>query len=185
MPLSELAVTLRSPRLALGGLLVVMWSVVTLPSSMLFAGIGFGWILLALAWIDRKTMLLPDFLTLPLAVAGLAVILVIAPERMLDHVMGMAMGFVGLSLVSWGYRIVRRREGLGGGDAKLLGALGAWLGWQGLPSVLLLAAFGGLLAVLLQAMRGLPVRVDRPMPFGPWLCLGGWLVWLYGPLIPR
>jgi leader peptidase (prepilin peptidase)/N-methyltransferase len=68
------------------------------------------------------------------------------------------------------------------GDAKLLAAGGAWVSWEGLPSVLLLACAAALAWVLMMRWRGVAVTLDRSIPFGPTLCLGTWLVWLYGPL---
>lgn len=72
---------------------------------------------------------------------------------------------------------------MGQGDAKLVAALGAWVGWQGLPTVMLYAAIGGLIVAAVLAARGESVSRERALPFGPYLCAGGWLVWLYGPLI--
>jgi leader peptidase (prepilin peptidase)/N-methyltransferase len=184
MELVELPAATRSPAFLMGAIIVAGWSIVSLPYPLCFVGFGFGGVLLSLAWIDQKSLLLPDLLTLPLGLAGLAVSFTVNPARFSDQVIGLIAGFAGMALLAWLYRIVRRREGLGGGDAKLLGALGAWVGWQGLPTVLMLAALTGLFAVGIQRLRGRPLHSDRPLPFGPWLCLGGWLVWLYGPLIP-
>ncbi|MFZ5789558.1 MAG: prepilin peptidase [Pseudomonadota bacterium] len=148
------------------------------------ATIGLGAALLTLAWIDWRTRLLPDILTLPLGAAGFLVTWLAEPTVVVDHLIGAAAGFGVLSALSYVYLLARRRDGLGGGDAKLLGAIGAWVGWQGLPTVMLYAAMGGLAWALIGALRGRSLRLDARLPFGPWLCLGGWLVWLYGPLVP-
>jgi prepilin signal peptidase PulO-like enzyme (type II secretory pathway) len=81
----------------------------------------------------------------------------------------------------WRAETVRGRVGLGGGDAKLFAAIGAWIGWPGLPSVLLISGFAGLTYAFLRG-RGRLRPHDR-IPFGPALALGGWIVWLYGPLV--
>ncbi|HVX58009.1 MAG TPA: A24 family peptidase, partial [Candidatus Saccharimonadales bacterium] len=73
-------------------------------------------------------------------------------------------------------------EGIGLGDAKLLAAAGAWVGWEGLPSVVLLAALGGLLFVLGRSLRRRTMSATDRIAFGTCLCGGLWLVWLYGPL---
>jgi leader peptidase (prepilin peptidase)/N-methyltransferase len=91
-----------------------------------------------------------------------------------------AAGFAALFAVAWGYRALRGRAGLGLGDAKLLAAAGAWLGMEALPSVMLWACGSALLAVLIAAAFRLPVEGATRIPFGPFLALGFWIVWLYG-----
>jgi leader peptidase (prepilin peptidase)/N-methyltransferase len=172
------------PAVELAALTVALWSAAVTPGWIAWAGAGLGWTLLALAWIDWQHYLLPDALTLPLAVAGLAVAWLIDPERLLHHAIGVVAGFAGFGALTWLYRKLRGRSGLGGGDAKLLGAFGAWVAWWGLPTIVLYAALSGLLLVLAQAARGQRLGLGHRLPFGPHLCLGGWLVWLYGPLIP-
>lgn len=97
-------------------------------------------------------------------------------------------GFAVFAFIAKLYRRIRGRDGLGLGDAKLLGALGAWVGWQGLPTVVLYAAGAGLLWALARSLvrpgRFKPLDPKQRLPFGPFLCLAGWLVWLYGPLTP-
>jgi leader peptidase (prepilin peptidase)/N-methyltransferase len=126
---------------------------------------------------------LPDALVLPLIPAGLLVAWLIDPALLPDHLIGAAAGFAVFAAVAWGYRALRGRDGLGGGDVKLLGALGAWVAWQGLPTVVLYAAVSGLLWVLVLSALGKRVHLGRRIPFGLHLCIGGWLVWLYGPLL--
>jgi leader peptidase (prepilin peptidase) / N-methyltransferase len=140
-----------------------------------------GWWLLALGWIDWRRAVLPDVLTLPLIALGLAAI-ALAPDELWDRVCGAAAGFLGLWAVASLYRRLRGRDGLGLGDAKLFAASGAWVGASGLPSVLA----GGALAALAAAggMMLTGTRLDRhaTLPFGPFLALATWLVWLFGPL---
>ncbi len=85
--------------------------------------------------------------------------------------------------MAWLYRRIRRRRGIGLGDAKLLAAIGAWVTWTGLPTVLLYAAVSGLVYAAAARLAGHRLGAASPIPFGPHLCLGGWLVWLYGPLM--
>jgi len=173
------------PAVELAALGVALWSTAVAPDWIAWAGAGLGWTLLTLGWIDWRHYLLPDALTLPLAAAGLVVAGLIDPDRLLHHIIGLGAGFGGFAAVAWLYRRWRGRSGLGGGDAKLLGALGAWVAWWGLPTVVLYAALSGLALVLAQAARGQRVTLGHRLPFGPHLCLAGWLVWLYGPLLPN
>lgn len=130
-----------------------------------------GWILLALAVLDARHFWLPDALTLPLAFLGLTVGAFTTEAVDMDRWIGAAAGYGALLAIALGYRALRGREGLGLGDAKLLGAIGAWTGWQALPFVLLLASVGGLGWVGLNALRGQEVRGDMRLPLGTLLCL--------------
>ena len=141
-----------------------------------------GWVLLTLAVIDWRHFLLPDSLTLPLIAGGLLVVWYLNPESLVDHGIGAAAGFLLLVIVATAYRRLRKREGIGLGDAKLLASAGAWLGWQGLSSVVLIAAATGLAGALLQARLAGQLDAKRPVPFGSYLAGGFWLVWLYGPM---
>src|SRR4029077_11636243 len=99
-----------------------------------------GWWLLALGWIDLRCWLLPDALTLPLIIAGLVAGFLFNPDQLTDRALGAALGYLTLMAIAALYRAFRDREGLGGGDAKLLAASGAWLGATALPEVILFAA---------------------------------------------
>jgi leader peptidase (prepilin peptidase)/N-methyltransferase len=142
----------------------------------------YGWTLLALAWIDQRHQLLPDALTLPLLPAGLAVAWTAVGNAWPDHLIGAVSGFAAFYAIGVAYRHLRKRPGLGLGDAKLLAGIGAWVAWQGLASVVLLAALSGLLLVLARRFSGRPLELAERLPFGPHLALGGWLVWLHGPV---
>jgi leader peptidase (prepilin peptidase)/N-methyltransferase len=88
-----------------------------------------------------------------------------------------------LAAAAYLYRLLRNREGLGLGDAKLMAAIGAWVGWQQLPSVLLFASLLGLLFAVAMSFRGRRISLSDRLPFGAFLAAGGWLVWLHGPLM--
>jgi len=142
-----------------------------------------GWWLLTLAWIDVRCWLLPDSLTLPLIIAGLAAAAAFDPEGLTDRAFGAAAGYLGLRMVALIYRALRGRDGLGGGDAKLLAAAGAWVGLRALPQVVLLAALAGLLAAACLRLSGIRLDAQSAIPFGPFLALAIWLLWLTPALI--
>jgi leader peptidase (prepilin peptidase)/N-methyltransferase len=142
------------------------------------------WALIALTFIDFDHQLLPDDLTLPLLWLGLLVNVdgVFAPLS--SAVIGAAAGYLSLWLVYHGFRLLTGKEGMGYGDFKLFAVLGAWLGWQQLPLIILAASFVG-------AITGLAFILifgrDRhlPIPFGPFLCVAGWIAMLWGEVISR
>lgn len=170
------------PGIELAALAIAAWSISMLPGWLAWAGAGFGWALLVLAVIDARDFLLPDVLTLPLAAAGLAVAWLVHPPALADHLIGGLAGAGSFALIAWLYRRIRRRDGLGWGDVKLFGALGCWTGWQGVPTILLFAALTGLIWVVALRLTGRKLTAGTHLPFGPFLCWAGWLVWLYGPL---
>lgn len=169
--------------IAFGVILVPAWSVGVAGLSWAgLLGVGLGWALLWLAIIDVRSLLLPDKITLPLIVAGLAAGYALHPALFLDHLIGATAGYLALWSVGFVYKALRGHSGLGLGDAKLFAAAGAWLTWQGLPTVLAIASFAGLaMALIARSMDG-RAAPDKQMPFGPPLALGIWLVWLYGPI---
>lgn len=147
-----------------------------------------GWGLLALAVTDWRVLLLPDALTLPLIALGLGATFRLDAGALADHAIGAVAGWGAFAGLAWLYRILRGREGLGGGDATLLAAGGAWLGWAALPGVVLLASLLGLAEALLRRVRpgeegGAGPAGPGRIAFGPWLAAAIWLSWLYGPLI--
>jgi leader peptidase (prepilin peptidase)/N-methyltransferase len=167
----------------LAALGVAAWAITETSVWILAATCLFGWWLLLLATIDWRVFLLPDVLTLPLAVTGIAISYALDPASLPNHLIGGFAGFTAFATLAFAYSRLRGREGLGLGDAKLMGALGAWLGWQGLASALLMAAVAGLIFVLSRSAIERRLAPTDPIPFGTFLALGGWLVWLYGPLI--
>ena len=163
----------------IGGL--VFW-LMPLPAAALIAVAL--WVLLALAVLDARHFWLPDALTLPLAALGLTLGDWVLPAPFWDRMIGAVVGYGGMFLLAVAYRRLRGREGLGLGDAKLLGAIGAWLGWTLLPMVLLFASLGGLLWALALLLRGRSVSGATRLPFGTFLCLAAvpaaWLGWSLG-----
>jgi leader peptidase (prepilin peptidase) / N-methyltransferase len=141
-----------------------------------------GWSLLLIAAVDARHFWLPDWLTLPLLAGGLAATALFDRPALIDHLIGAAAGFAVLWGIAALYRRTRGREGLGGGDFRLLAAAGAWTGWMGLPSVLLWASVAGLSLVLARLVLKQPVSAEDRLPFGVFLALGIWMTWLYGPL---
>lgn len=175
------------PAIELAAVAIALWSVLATDSEAVWASCGLGWTLLALAWIDLRHFVLPDFLTLPLIAAGLLVTWWLEPGALLDHVVGAAVGLTFVIIVRQIYAMVRNREGIGLGDAKLLAAAGAFVSWEGLPSVVAVGAVAGLGTALadgvLRRRRGdASISLSDRVPFGTFLCLGTWIVWLYGPL---
>jgi leader peptidase (prepilin peptidase) / N-methyltransferase len=149
-------------------------------------GVLVTWVLIALTGIDIDHQLLPDGITLPLIWAGLLAAATIGPHpgaslpvSPRDAIVGAVAGYLSLWLVYHAFRLITGKEGMGYGDFKLFGALGAWMGWKVLPLIILLsAATGAILGVSMILLRGR----DRaaPMPFGPYLAAAGWLAMLYG-----
>jgi leader peptidase (prepilin peptidase) / N-methyltransferase len=144
-------------------------------------GAAFGWALLTLAVLDAEHFWLPDAVTLPLLGAGLALGLRFDPP-FLDRLIGAVAGFAALAAVGGGYRALRGRHGLGGGDPKLFAAIGAWLGWAALPFVLVVASIAGLIVVAIAAARGRRVTATTRLPFGAPLAVAAWAVWLSDPV---
>lgn len=174
---------LRYPAIELAALAVALWSLAVLPGWLAWASAGLGWSLLAASVIDGRHMILPDRLTLPLIPAGLAVIWLVEPARLPAHAVGALAGFALVLTVGVLYRRLRGREGIGLGDAKLLAAAGAWVSWEGLPGIVLLAAAAALLTALAGRFFGRDLEAQREVPFGPYLAGAFWLTWLYGPLV--
>ncbi len=167
------------PAIEAGCLLLAALAGVIFTGWMLAFACALGWLLLTLAAIDLRTGLLPDPLVLAVAVIGLGGGILLAPETVADRLIGGALGAGVLAGVAFAFARLRGREGLGLGDVKLIGALGLWVGWQGLPWVILLSSMGGLAYAALRLMLRRPVAQDEELPFGPFLALAGWLVWLY------
>jgi leader peptidase (prepilin peptidase)/N-methyltransferase len=150
------------------------------------AAMAFTWLLVALTMIDFDTQFLPDQLTYPLLWLGLLVSLWqpvwaagASPVTPRDAIIGAAAGYLSLWSVYWAFKLITGKEGMGYGDFKLFGALGAWLGWQMLLPIILFAsavgaAFG--IVIMIRQRRG----KDTPMAFGPFLAIAGWLAMIWG-----
>lgn len=141
-------------------------------------GAVFGCTLLALAALDLEHFWLPDRLTLPLLALGLGTAAALRPELAMDRLIGAAAGFASLWFVGWSYFRLRGRRGLGGGDPKLLGAIGAWLGWQSLPFVMLLASLIGMGVLLVRHLRGEAVTATTQVPLGTLMAVAAWPIWI-------
>ena len=146
--------------------------------ALLFALI-FTWTLIALTFIDVDTMLLPDQLTLPLLWLGLLVNLSGSFVGLSDAVLGAVFGYLSLWSIYWLFKLITGKEGMGYGDFKLLAALGAWFGWQALPIIILLSSFAGAILGILMIVLSKDKK-SKPMPFGPYLAIAGWVYLLYG-----
>ncbi|MEH0760906.1 prepilin peptidase [Vibrio sp. 16] len=143
----------------------------------------FTFVLIAATFIDLDTMLLPDSLTLPLTWAGIALALFqISPISLQDSVIGAMAGYLSLWSVYWLFKLATGKEGMGYGDFKLLAALGAWLGWQQLPMLILFSSLVGLVFGLIQ-LRLKRQGIDKAFPFGPYLAIAGWISMMWGSQI--
>ena len=143
------------------------------------AALAFAWTMIALACIDLDTFYLPDDITLPLIWAGLLVNMGGTFVDLQSAVIGAIAGYFVLWVVFWTYKLATGKDGMGYGDFKLLAAIGAWLGWKMLPVVVLLsscvgAAVGISLIVFARHERSVPI------PFGPYLVLGGLIAMFWG-----
>ena len=138
----------------------------------------FGWWLLLIALLDLEHQWLPLRLTLPLLPAGLAVAAAGLGPPLPERALAAAIGWAGLWAIAALYRLARGREGLGGGDPPLLGALGAWIGAWNLPALLLGAGLLGLAAILLMRLRGEAVTATSRLPLGTLMALAAWPIWL-------
>ena len=144
--------------------------------------VAFGFLLLAMTFIDLDTQFLPDDLTYPLLWLGLLVNLDGAIVPLREAVIGAVAGYMVLWTVNALYKLVRKHDGMGNGDFKLLGALGAWMGWQMLPAIILLSsAVGALIGIVMIVLRKQDSQTK--IPFGPYLTGAGLLAMLYGPQI--
>jgi leader peptidase (prepilin peptidase) / N-methyltransferase len=143
------------------------------------------WVLIALSVIDIDHQLLPDNMTLPLLWLGLLLSLASTsaslglPVDPRSSIIGAAAGYMSLWGVYHAFRLLTGKEGMGYGDFKLFAALGAWLGWQMLLPIILIAAFSGaVIGILMIALRGRDRNI--PIPFGPYLAAAGWIALLWG-----
>ncbi len=159
---------------------LVVWQFgFTLQSAALLV---FSWALITLTLIDFDHQLLPDNITLPLLWTGLIVnssgLIVTLP----DALWGAVAGYLSLWSVYWLFKLITGKEGMGYGDFKLLAALGAWLGWQTLPLIIMLSSLvGAAVGLGLILLRG--QDKNTPIPFGPYLAIAGWIAALWGESI--
>lgn len=177
------SVSLFYPAVEAAAFGIAAWAALLADGWLVWASCLLGWTLLALAVIDIRDYVLPDFLTLPLAAMGLLAAGCFDPPAVPARLAGAVAGFLVIVALREAYWLLRRREGIGLGDAKLLAAAGAWVSWNGLASVVFVSAFVGLAIAVLRYARGGGMSLSDRVPFGAFLCLGTWVVWLYGPLV--
>ena len=174
------AISIRYPLVELGTALLSVW---------VASFFGFGvaslvavvvtWMLITMTFIDIDKMLLPDELTLPLLWLGLIISLREVFVTPADAIIGAAAGYLSLWSVYWGFKLLTGKEGMGYGDFKLLAALGAFTGWQGLPTIVILSSLvGAVVGITLILLK--KNESSQAIPFGPYLALAGWITLMYG-----
>ncbi len=147
-----------------------------------FFALVFTWILIALTGIDLDCQLLPDNLTLPLLWLGLLINIGGVYTDLVSAVIGAAAGYLSLWTIYWAFKLITGKEGMGHGDFKLLAALGAWLGWQQLPLIVLLSSLvGAIIGTVILLLK----KQDRQnaIAFGPYLAIAGWVALVAGDQI--
>jgi len=151
-----------------------------------FAAMIFAWSMIALAFIDLDTFYLPDCITLPLVWVGLlAHVFGLFPDVTLrEGVIGAIAGYLALWSVFWLFKLATGKDGMGYGDFKLLGAIGAWLGWSALPLVILLSSLVGAVVGISMIVFARHGR-NTPIPFGPYLAVAGLIAMFWGETINR
>ncbi len=179
-------ISLRYPLIELLAALTAAISAIILGwGAQLSVALILGWALIILAFIDFDQQLLPDQITLPLLWLGLFCNVqwqvFSTPTQALY---GAMVGYLSLWLIYQLFKLLTGKEGMGYGDFKLLAMLGAWLGWQRLPTVILLAAVVGTV-ISLALMAAKQQGRDTPIPFGPFLATAGWFTLLFGDTIAR
>ena len=144
----------------------------------------FVWSMIALAFIDLDTQLLPDEVTLPLLWIGLLINLGNSFTDISSAVIGAASGYIFLWLIYWCFRIATGKEGMGYGDFKLLAVIGAWFGWKMLPLVILLSSLAAVVIGIVLIIVAKNKR-DAPFPFGPYLVGSGFVALFWGDQLNR
>ena len=139
------------------------------------------WALISLALIDYDLTYLPDDITLPLLWMGLILNYFDLVTTFSNAFWGAIFGYMSLWIVYQTFKLVTGKEGMGFGDFKLLGLLGAWMGWQLIPLIIILSSFAG--AIVGGTLIMLGRERSNPIPFGPFLALAGWISLLWGPQI--
>lgn len=153
-------------------------------SEQAFAALLLTWVLIALTMIDIDHQLLPDNMTLPLMWLGIVLNSQGVFTNLESSVYGAVAGYMVLWLVFWSFKLITGKEGMGFGDFKLLAALGAWMGWQALPLIIILSSLvGAVIGVAAIIIMGRDKNI--PIPFGPYLALAGWIALLWGDIITR
>jgi len=143
------------------------------------AALMLTWSLIALSVIDFDHHLLPDDITLSFMWLGLLLSLTGLFSDTSSSIIGAIAGYLALWSVYWAFKLLTGKEGMGYGDFKLLAMLGAWMGWQALPGIILLSSFvGAVIGISLIIFQGRDKNI--PIPFGPYLAIAGWIYLLWG-----
>jgi leader peptidase (prepilin peptidase)/N-methyltransferase len=176
----QVSISARYPIIeAISGLLagVIVWQLGATPPA--FFALLLTWSLISLTMIDADHTLLPDQITLPLLWLGIAANIFGVYVPLADAVWGAIAGYLSLWSIYWAFKLLTGKEGMGYGDFKLLAALGAWLGWQAIPVIILLSSLVGAVVgsiMLVMAKKGR----NTAIPFGPYLAAAGWIALLWG-----
>jgi leader peptidase (prepilin peptidase)/N-methyltransferase len=147
------------------------------PTQMTMLYILLTWVLIALAFIDLDTLLLPDQLTLPLIWLGLVASVWGLGLSPTDAIIGVCVGYLSLWSIYWIFKLATGKEGFGYGDFKLMAVFGAFLGWQSILLILILSSFVGALFAIVIVYRH---KKSIPIPFGPYIAIAGWISLLWG-----
>lgn len=172
-------------RVEMGSAVIGIIALAFLPGTAGWLWALFGWMLLPLALLDARHFWLPDRLSALLAITGLLLAGPLLGTPLLDRWIGALAGGGVLALIAWAYRRARGIDGMGGGDPKLAAAIGAWIGWQALPLMLLLASLGGIVWALIAQRKGDPPLTERRAPFGVFACTAAFAAVPLWPLIAR
>jgi leader peptidase (prepilin peptidase)/N-methyltransferase len=172
-------------RVELGSALIGVVALALSPGTAGWLWALFGWFLLPLALLDARHFWLPDRLNLLLGIVGLLVAGPMLDTSLIDRWVGAVVCGLTLAAIAEFYRRVRLKDAMGGGDPKLVAAIGAWLGWQALPLMLLLASLGGIVWALVSQRKGDPPLSQRQVPFGLFACAAAWAAVPLWPLIAR
>lgn len=162
----------------LAAALIGLLSVLAHPLPLALITALLGWWLLLVAALDLEEHWLPDALTLPLMPLGLIAAWLGFGPALAERAAGAAIGWAVLALIAWAYRRLRGRDGMGDGDPKLFGGIGAWLGAFQLPYILLGAGLLGLAAIALMRLRGEAVTATSRLPLGTLMAVSAWPIWL-------
>lgn len=167
----------------LGSALIGMIALALLPGTAGWLWALFGWLLMPLALLDARHFWLPDRLNLLLGAAGLLVAGPLLDTSLVDRWVGAVVCGLTLAAIAEFYRRVRLKDAMGGGDPKLVAAIGAWLGWQALPLMLLLASLGGIVWALAAQRKGDQPLGERRVPFGLFACAAAFATVPLWPLL--
>lgn len=153
-------------------------------SEQTIAALFLTWALISLTMIDVDHQLLPDNITLPLLWLGILINSQGVFTDLSSSVFGAMAGYLILWSVFWAFKILTGKEGMGYGDFKLLAALGAWMGWQALPLIIIMSSMvGAVIGILGILIQGRDKNI--PIPFGPYLAIAGWIALIWGDIITQ